>query len=79
MVSTRSTTYSTRYSSSTIPNSLLVRWFRLKPVAMSWSSVGLGSKSPAICSTVKSLNGLFELNASITQSRQRHISTGASF
>ena len=34
---------------------------------------GIRSKSPAICSDANWSNGLLRLNASITQSRQRHM------
>ena len=56
-----------------MPPSALPRWLRLKPVAIRWSSVALGSRSPASCSTVNWSNGMFVLKASITQSRHRHI------
>ena len=78
VVSTRSTTYSTAYSASMIPPSPLPRWLRLKPVATIWSNRASGSMSPATCSTVNSSKGLFAAKASITQSRQRHMSRAAS-
>ena len=50
VVSTRSTTVSTRYSSLITPPSLCIGWLRLKPVATRCAVVGLGSRSPASCS-----------------------------
>ena len=50
VVSTRSMMFSIRHSSAMMPPSPLMRWLRLKPVAMSWLCVGLGKRSPAICS-----------------------------
>ncbi len=44
VVSTRSATYSTAYSSGMMPPSALPRWLRLKPVAIFWSSVGFGQQ-----------------------------------
>ena len=49
-------------------------WLRLKPLAIFCSMVGFGSRSPAICSIVNWSNGMLRLNASITQSRQGHMS-----
>src|SRR5579885_3151212 len=72
VVSTRSTTYSTWYSSGIAPPSKLIMWLRLKPVAIFWSSVACGSKSPASCSMVNSSNGILRLKALMTQSRQCH-------
>ena len=43
-VLTRSTTYSTRYSSETMPPSWLCMWLRLKPVASRCSCVGVGQQ-----------------------------------
>ncbi len=68
-VSVRSRAYRTMYSSSMIPPSLVVMLHRLNPVAMSWSRVGFGSRSPASCSTVNRSNGMFWLKALMTQSR----------
>nr|CAA9289388.1 hypothetical protein AVDCRST_MAG63-4222 [uncultured Armatimonadetes bacterium] len=52
VVSTRSMTYSAAYSSGIAPPSKLMGWLRLKPLAIFWSSVASGSRSPASCSTV---------------------------
>ena len=49
-------------------------WLRLKPDAIFWSWVALGSRSPAICSMVNSSYGMFWLKALITQSRHGHMS-----
>ena len=57
-----------------LPVSALMRWLRWKPVAIFWSSVALGSRSPASCSTVNRSNGMLRLKALMTQSRQGHIS-----
>jgi hypothetical protein len=62
-----------------MPPSPLPRWLRLKPVAMRCSSVALGSRSPAICSTVNWSKGMLALKASMTQSRQRHMKRSPSF
>ena len=43
-VLTRSTTYSVRYSSATMPPSWLCMWLRLKPVAIRCSCVGVGQE-----------------------------------
>ena len=59
VVLTRSTTATLRNSSSLVPPSLLVSVLRWKAVATSCSSVGSGSRSPAICSIVNWSNGLF--------------------
>ncbi len=58
MVSTRSTAFSMRYSSSIEPASVTVRLLRLKPVAIRWSRVAPGSRSPAICSITNWSNGM---------------------
>ena len=50
VVLTRSTTAAERNSSALVPPSVLVSVLRWKPVAMSWSGVGFGSRSPASCS-----------------------------
>ena len=52
VVSTRSTTYSVRYSSSMMPDSSLAMWFRLNPVAIRCWMVARGNRSPANCSMV---------------------------
>ena len=46
-----------------MPPSLVVTLQRWKPVAMSWSSVAFGSRSPASCSMVNWSNGRLRLNA----------------
>ena len=74
VASTRSTTYSTWYSSGIAPPSKLIMWLRLKPEAIFCSLVASGSRSPASCSIVNSSNGMFRLNAAITQSRHGHMS-----
>ena len=61
VVSTRSTTYSTRYSSGIDAALGVAMWLRLKPVAIRWSSVGLGSRSPASCSMVNRSNGMLRV------------------
>src|SRR5207248_9460297 len=78
VVFTRSTTATLRNSSSLVPPSLLVSVLRWNAVATSWSSVGWGSRSPAICSTVNTSNGLLSLSARITQSRYFQIVRGGS-
>ena len=62
-----------RYSSSMMPPSELMTWLRPKPVAIRWSSVGFGSRSPASCSVRNRSYGMLALKLSITQSRQRHM------
>ncbi len=79
VVSTRSTAFSIRHSSSIEPASVTVRLLRLKPVAIRCARVGEGSRSPAICSITNRSNGMFWLNASMTQSRQGHIVRAKSF
>ena len=74
VVETRSTTLSTKNSSAMMPISEFMRWLRLNPVAIFWSSVAFGSRSPASCSIVKRSNVRFRLKASMTQSRQRDMS-----
>ena len=66
VVFTRSTTATLRNSSSFVPPSLLVIVFRWNAVAMSCSSVGFGSRSPASCSIVNWSNGLFALKLLMT-------------
>ncbi len=61
VVSSRLTTYSTWYSSGMAPPSKLIIWFRLKPVAINWSRVASGSRSPASWSIVNVSNGTFRL------------------
>jgi len=53
VVVTRSTMYLLKYSSGSAPPSKFTITLRLKPDAIFCASVGLGSKSPASCSTVK--------------------------
>ncbi len=55
------------------PPSLVVTLHRLKPDATRCSSVGSGSRPPAICSTANVSNGRFWLYASITHSRYFHM------
>src|SRR5262245_63310689 len=66
VVFTRSTTATLRNSSSLVPPSLLVSVLRWKAVAVSCSSVGLGNRSPAICSIVNWSSGLLSLSDWIT-------------
>ena len=68
-----STAYSSRYSASIAPPSSLVTCARLKPLAIFWSTVASGIRSPASCSTMKRSYGLLSRNALITQSRHSHI------
>ena len=58
VVSTRSTAFSTRHSSSIEPASVTVRLLRLNPVAIFVPSVAPGSRSPAICSMTNSIERL---------------------
>ena len=74
VVSTLSITVSTNHSSSILPPSPLSRWLRLKPVAITWSSDGLGKRSPANCSMVNWSKGRLRLNAPINHSRHIQIS-----
>ena len=66
VVLTRSMMAALRNSSGLVPPSVLVIVLRWNAVAMSCSSVGWGSRSPAICSMVNWSNGLFSLNERIT-------------
>ena len=69
IVLVRSTTYSTRYSSSIEPFSVVRLPTRRKAVASLCSLVWLGIKSPASCQVENWSNGMLRLNAAITQSR----------
>ena len=73
VVSVRSSTYSTRFSSAIRPPSPLSGWLRLNPVATSCSGVVPGTRSPASWSMVNLLKGRLSLNALITHSRHGHI------
>ena len=57
-----------------VPPSLVVMLHRWNPVATSWSVVGSGNRSPAICSMTNWSKRSFRLKAPITQSRYGHIS-----
>ena len=69
VVSTRSRIAATRYSSGSVPPSVLIMVLRWNPVAIFCSGVASGSRSPATCSMVNRSKGRSELMALITQSR----------
>ena len=52
----------------------VIMWLRLKPEAIFWSMVALGSRSPATWSRMNSSYGMFWLKALMTQSRHAHMS-----
>ena len=78
IVFTRSTTYATRNSSSTMPPSSFCMCMRLNAVARRCSFVAFGSRSPASCHVVNWSNGRFWLNALMTQSRYAHVARSRS-
>ena len=61
VVLTRSMTAAVRNSSSLVPPSFCVMVLRWKAVAMRWSCVGFGRRSPASCSMLKRSNGRLAL------------------